>query len=86
MYREQNLILGWKLSPQSQPPRWSGLSISKMYLVYVSQIMSPPTPIQVIFNHKPRMDVLNITDLNYVSCLTLEMFQGGGHTRDPPQK
>ena len=44
------------------------------------------SPIQVNFNHKPRMDVLNITALNYVSCLTLEIFQGGGHTRDPSQK
>ena len=32
------------------------------------------------------MDVLNITALNYVSYLTLEIFQGGGYTRDPPQK
>ena len=32
------------------------------------------------------MDVLNITALNYVSYLTLEIFQGEGYTRDPPQK
>lgn len=39
--------------------------------------MSPPFPIQVSFSHKPSMDVLNLTRLNWVPFLAQRYMKEG---------